>query len=155
MDSAANIRPGDTVKAISLWEPWATLMAFGAKTIETRSWMTRHRGALLICAGLKGDESTKTIPEFAAALGGDWADWQLNFGCAVALVDLDGCIGTRTAAHHRPLAQAIEAERPFGDYSPQRFCWVTKTLRRLKPFPVTGRQGLFSVEMPGFEDWSR
>lgn len=26
------------MKAITLWQPWATLIAIGAKTIETRSW---------------------------------------------------------------------------------------------------------------------
>lgn len=28
------------MKLLSLWEPWATLMAIGAKRIETRSWQT-------------------------------------------------------------------------------------------------------------------
>lgn len=26
------------MKAVSLWQPWASLIACGAKTIETRSW---------------------------------------------------------------------------------------------------------------------
>ena len=32
------------MKCISLWNPWATLMALGVKTIETRSWGTDFRG---------------------------------------------------------------------------------------------------------------
>ena len=39
------------IKLISLWEPWATLMAIGAKRIETRSWRTPYRGWLAIQAG--------------------------------------------------------------------------------------------------------
>jgi hypothetical protein len=38
------------VRALSLWQPWASLVAEGIKTIETRSWGTRHRGPLAIHA---------------------------------------------------------------------------------------------------------
>lgn len=38
------------MRAISLWEPWASLIRTGAKTFETRSWETKYRGLLLICA---------------------------------------------------------------------------------------------------------
>jgi len=39
------------LKALSLWQPWASLMALGVKRIETRSWQTQHRGPLIICEG--------------------------------------------------------------------------------------------------------
>jgi activating signal cointegrator 1 len=38
------------VKALSLWQPWASLVALGVKTLETRSWSTSHRGPLAIHA---------------------------------------------------------------------------------------------------------
>lgn len=38
------------MKAITLTQPWATLVAIGAKKIETRSWSTSHRGTLAIHA---------------------------------------------------------------------------------------------------------
>jgi ASCH domain. len=38
------------MKAISLKEPWASLMLEGKKTIETRVWKTNYRGKLLLCA---------------------------------------------------------------------------------------------------------
>lgn len=37
-------------RALSLWQPWASLIAVGAKTIETRGWSTTYRGPLLIHA---------------------------------------------------------------------------------------------------------
>jgi len=40
------------VKALTLHQPWASLIAYGYKTIETRSWSTRYRGELAIHAGL-------------------------------------------------------------------------------------------------------
>lgn len=36
------------MKGLSLTPPWGTLIALGAKTIETRSWPTRYRGRLAI-----------------------------------------------------------------------------------------------------------
>lgn len=39
-----------TVPAISLWQPWASLMASGHKSIETRSWSTHLRGLVAIHA---------------------------------------------------------------------------------------------------------
>src|ERR671916_581061 len=41
------------MKAISLWQPWASLVIIGAKVWETRSWSTTYRGSLLIHASAK------------------------------------------------------------------------------------------------------
>ncbi len=41
------------MKATTLWQPWAQLVALGVKTIETRSWRTSYRGPLAIHAGLR------------------------------------------------------------------------------------------------------
>lgn len=134
-----------TIKALSLWEPWATLMALGAKTIETRSWCTSYRGPLLICASkrlvVREMLSVLRLPEFKAALvkpGETLSDVppRLHFGRAVAVVDLVCCVPTEQATEH-------DNETAFGDYSPGRFAWVTKNLRRIRPFPVTGHQGLW------------
>lgn len=40
----------EAVKALTLHQPWASLIALGVKTIETRSWKTDYRGPLVIHA---------------------------------------------------------------------------------------------------------
>lgn len=40
----------DPMKAVSLWQPWASAVAEGLKPIETRSWRTSYRGWLAIHA---------------------------------------------------------------------------------------------------------
>jgi len=40
------------MKCLSLTQPWASLMALGAKQIETRSWKTDFRGPVAIHASL-------------------------------------------------------------------------------------------------------
>ena len=44
------------MKALTLWQPWATLVAIGAKKIETRSWKTNYRGPLAIHAAKRIDK---------------------------------------------------------------------------------------------------
>ena len=41
------------MKAITLWQPWASLIVYGHKHIETRSWPTKYRGWLGIHASQK------------------------------------------------------------------------------------------------------
>lgn len=156
-----DVRPGDTVKAVSLWEPWASLMARGAKRIETRDWPTRYRGPLLICAAKRKVvwelEEDLAQPSFRRGLGLPERPTdrrreieELPFGQALCLVDLYDCVPTEALER----LGAIGDDRPFGNYAAGRYGWVTTGLRRVMPFPVTGRQGLFEVTLPGdMEDW--
>lgn len=141
------------MKAISLWEPWASLIAVGAKRFETRSWATSYRGPLLICAakgGLPKGELFDLLadPEFREALfpgtnlelSGMYS--RLKFGGAVCVVDLVAIYrtGDMTPKH-------IGTDEPFGDFSPGRFAWKLENVRAFKePFPVKGKQGLFEVD---------
>ncbi|QAT49302.1 ASCH domain-containing protein [Caproiciproducens sp. NJN-50] len=38
------------MKAITIWQPWASLLACGAKQFETRGWATSYRGPIAIHA---------------------------------------------------------------------------------------------------------
>lgn len=41
------------IPVLSLWQPWATLVALGVKSIETRSWSTKYRGPIAIHAAAR------------------------------------------------------------------------------------------------------
>ena len=41
------------MKALTIWQPWASLIAGGAKQYETRSWATQYRGPIAIHAAAK------------------------------------------------------------------------------------------------------
>src|SRR5437868_804524 len=47
---AAAALEGCAVKALSLWQRWASAMALGWKRIETRHWSLSYRGLLAIHA---------------------------------------------------------------------------------------------------------
>lgn len=40
----------ERIKAITIWQPWASLLACGAKQYETRPWATSYRGPIAIHA---------------------------------------------------------------------------------------------------------
>ncbi len=44
------------MKAITVKQPWASLIAHGIKDIENRSWSTKFRGRVLIHAAAKGEK---------------------------------------------------------------------------------------------------
>jgi hypothetical protein len=41
------------MKALTLYQPWASLIACRVKTIETRPWATKYRGSLAIHAAMR------------------------------------------------------------------------------------------------------
>lgn len=62
------------MKALSVKQPWASLIASGKKTIETRTRSTSHRGPLLICA-TKPDGMARCIVDIIDCRpmrAGDW-----------------------------------------------------------------------------------
>ena len=145
------------MKAISLWEPWASLMRTHAKKNETRSWYTSYRGPLLICASkrkMTKDEIEDLYEDqiFKNALGlQNQTVYQiaiklpsfLNYGNAVAIVNLVDCKNTEQM---RLLELVNPVEYHCGNYAPGRYAWITEPLHTIKPFPVLGKQGFFDVD---------
>lgn len=142
------------LRAISLWQPWASAIALGVKTIETREWVSRYTGPLLIHAAQK--KSTANRELFAGVLtheeihkafylaGLDDYD-RLPFGAIVCAVEMT-CCRTITRNNSKPLP---EHERLLGNYTPGREAWHFESARKFdEPFPCSGRQGFFFVNVP-------
>lgn len=138
------------MKALSLWQPWAQLIAIGAKRVETRSWRPpASLGRLVICSAqrpmkLEADVRDEDIREriaYALRKGGHPIDAGLAYGKALCVVTVTTVCATET------LTRTItEDEQAFGDYRAGRFGWVLGDLRPFTlPFPVCGRQGIFDV----------
>jgi hypothetical protein len=141
------------IKCISLWQPWASLIAIGAKKIETRGWATSYRGTLAIHAAkrkpdmdLLEDEAFVYTLADAGLINFNFGEWELHehflpLGALVAVADLVDCISTDVLCPKISLQ-----EKSFGDYSPRRFGWVLDNIRHLKtPIPLRGQQGLFDI----------
>ncbi len=135
------------MKALTVMQPWATLVALGAKRIETRSWSTSYRGPLAIHASGRISREAAVIcrePPFREALAaGGYGEesgsasnpFGLPLGAVIAvalLVDVQ-----RITRAHAP----AEPERSFGDYTPGRFAWLLDHVRLL-PEPVAAKGAL-------------
>lgn len=136
------------MKVLTLTQPWATFVAAGGKSIETRDWRTAYRGPIAIHAA-------KSVPAWVV----DWArdpeiasllerervqsPLALPRGCVVA-------IARRAAVEPTEIARAgrlvTEREELLGDFGPGRFAWHLRDLSRL-PQPVAARGAL------GLWDW--
>jgi hypothetical protein len=142
------------MKALSLIQPWATLIAIGAKRIETRSWPTDYRGPLAIHAskwlGTDGRVVSAHVADclsccheepYRTALtrSGIESVRDLPSGALVATVRLVGVLRTDSS-----LLRVDFEEREFGDYSPGRYAWLLADVRPLPtPIPFRGMPGLW------------
>lgn len=106
------------MKAISLHQPWASCIADGQKTIETRKWQTHYRGELLIVSTQK--PKLEGFPTGQAL-------------CTVTLYD---CVPMEKK-HCRQSGCA---------YDPDLWAWMLRDIRAITPFPVKGYQGFYEVD---------
>lgn len=136
------------MKAISLWQPWASAIALGIKKNETRKWRTNYLGEIAIHAALKETAELRAIfdgllhdhPEIEAAFKFAKQDdfHSLPFGSVVAVATI------QSSGDIFFYSGCSKVERALGDYSEGRFGWSLKEVKLLKqPVPCAGRQQMF------------
>ena len=133
------------MRGLTLWQPWASLVAHGAKEFETRSWRTKYRGPVLIHAARAKvspylDRDPRFVEEAIQVLG--VADWDtLPKGAVVAVADLTNCVEIPPCFQGTP---AASREVLFGNWAPGRFAWHLRRVERLeRPVAVNGARGLW------------
>ncbi len=73
------------MKALTIKQPWATLIMQGDKRFEFRSWQTKYRGELLIHAGKNVDkEALKRLAKYLPK--------ELPYGKILGKVNLVDCV---------------------------------------------------------------
>ena len=158
----------EEMTALSLWQPWATLVAAGQKLYETRDWGTPFRGPLAIHATGTFPASARGLcawPVFRLAVAGAGfaTPADLPRGAVVAVAELVAC---RRVVRWDPAARVVgwddgthqtlpAEEAAFGDYTPGRYGWQLARIRRLPtPVPAKGHQRLWRWPVPAeLEAW--
>lgn len=151
------------MKALTLKQPWATLVAIGAKRIETRSWQTSYRGRLAIHAA-KGFpkwarlfttgpvcyEAVKSLYPWREAFGRvNSAGEAYPLGVVLATCRLVDVVPTEVVAcRHNVFSVSLTPisaqEEAFGDYSPGHFAWILEDIKPLlEPIPAKGALSLW------------
>lgn len=140
------------MKAITLLEPWASLIAVEVKKIETRSWSTKYRGPLAIHAGKSLKASHMNIawhePFFSALRPHHEESGGIRYfhGCVIATCDLVDCI-KMTPEFIDLIKSAKGHEYDFGVYAVGRYAWILENVKPLeKPIPAKGALSIWEWE---------
>jgi activating signal cointegrator 1 len=148
------------MKALTLTQPWATLIAVGAKRIETRSWGTDYHGQLAIHAakglgpvgGKRGlaEQCRERVfckaLERSAAFYLDGVD-RLPLGAIIAVAILERVSRIDMKLRAQVLSQTITPnEIEFGDYASGRYAWYLENVVPLaEPILCKGALSLWDV----------
>ena len=131
------------MKALSMWQPWASLVIDGRKKIETRSWRAPAWliGVDLAIHATKGN----CDKDLAEECGYDLRVFPL--GAILGVVRVDRCqqftqefyddITLLSSDPHYP-------EGKYGDFYPGRWGWFVTVIEKFPtPYPQRGAQGIF------------
>jgi activating signal cointegrator 1 len=136
------------MKAVSVCQPWASLIVHGLKRLETRCWATPHRGALAIHASKCFPPAARMLclqePYRTLLAGAGLRDWRdLPTGLVLGVVEVLGCTRVPEMEH------IPELESQLGDFGRGQWAWLLANARPLpEPVPCRGRLGLFDVPDP-------
>lgn len=153
------------MKAITLWQPWASLLACGAKQFETRSWATSYRGPIAIHAAARDPRAMfETLPtNIQCAMSPFLVERYLLWdnvprGAVLATAELVNCyrMGIDPKTHRIVLYDSfgnfksvsiISKETLFGDWKPGRYAWEFVNMQMLpEPIPAKGGQRIWNWE---------
>jgi activating signal cointegrator 1 len=149
------------MKALSLTQPWATLVAVGAKRIETRSWSTKYRGEIAIHASKGFPRECRTLcseqPFLRELTRAGWSMPELPTGAIVAVATVLEVLLTGDWLNYADRERMIRlpggrqfpvtpTEIAFGHYGPGRYAWILDRVHQLcEPLPCRGALGLWTV----------
>ena len=156
---------GERVYAITLHQPWATLIALGLKSVETRSWPAPERllgRAIAVHAGRRvvRRPGHRIERELRDRVGRDWSR-AIPAGAVVATAVLAGM--TRVKYVDAMTGHAVHDDStevgcaagvgrtpvdPWGDFSAGRWLWFLAEEQALTdPVPAVGRQGFWHWDL--------
>lgn len=117
------------MKALSVRQPWASLIASGAKTVELRTWTTRHRGPLVIVSSSRPRQNPQALVECPALQ---------PLGALVCIVDLVDC---------RPAVLDVDELRACTRFAdPRTLAWDLLLLERFDgSVRALGRLSLWDI----------
>ena len=144
--------------AITIRQPWSSLVAIGAKKYETRTFAPPPKligQRIAIHAGAKKIDYAELPAMAISALlshgipGLDSLPRGAVIGTAVIAgavqcgeMDGDGFVLIRNATHARLVLPDFFQSDPFGDYSPGRWAWKLTDVERFEnPVPAKGKLG--------------
>jgi len=127
------------MKALTICQPYAELIARGDKRVENREWPTRYRGLLYIHAGKSREWMNDGDDGMEYDYGLRVAD--MSFGAVVAVARLVDCLEydfIMRGMHREKYPWLKDHEHTNGPW-----CWILADVSRVKPVPWRGALGLW------------
>lgn len=141
------------MKAITLFQPWATLLVTGAKLHETRSWRPRDVPAppVAVHASKRWDQAlleiTNSEPfrtylqDAPGVIADKFGQLWLPVGGIVGAVEFGAAVTTEAKSQ-----EIDDVERAFGDWRGGRFAWpVRRSIALPDLLQCRGAQGLWTL----------
>ncbi len=127
-------------KALTVKQPFASLILMGKKKYEIRSWQTKYRGQLVICAAQKFHEGNVWISDKKNIAVDDFVKIftpQIKFPlqCILALAELVDC----------RLMKPSDCPKSMTAFSPNLFCWHLENVTPLETQHIRGVPGIFEI----------
>ena len=144
------------MKAITLWQPWASFIAIGVKPYEIRDWKPPR---WLIGKRIAIHAAKKRVATDEVKWAAGWGATDLPLGAVVCTAILSGAYQCGAVISRVPPAVRIVDEvigsapadyvivDDLGDYSERRWAWHLTDIEPLIPAkPASGSQGFWNWE---------
>lgn len=128
------------MKVISVKEPFASLIASGKKTIETRSFKTNYRGELFIHASGKGI-AKEFMNGFVEKL---IENIDMNYGNIICRCNLVDCILMDEEFISSVKQNLVEYN--CGEYKVGRYAWILKDVEPIYPIFAKGKLNIWNFD---------
>jgi ASCH domain len=122
------------MKALTVKQPWAAVIASGRKKIENRTWPTSHRGPLAIHAGKTPSADARELMEHF-----DLDPAAVTYGAVVAIVNVVDCVAL----------DDLPPELRDDPFAEGPFCWLLSEARIITPIHCKGQLGLWNCPNAG------
>ena len=125
------------MKALTIKQPWASLIIEGYKKYEFRSWKTNYRGKVLIHAGLSNDKTS--LVRF------NGYDLDYKYGAIIGEAEITDCIlvDERLNNELRCINSLVYKESGYLE----KWAWKLDNVKKYnKPIYIKGKLGLWNYE---------
>lgn len=128
--------------AITIYQPWASLIAYGFKEFETRHWQPprRHIGQLIaIHAGKQWGSNQQRWLTAYTRIFPEIGEMPVPLGCIVAICRLVEVVPSELL-----IGTVNPREKATGNFEPGRFGWRLEVVKRAEPpIDAQGKQGIW------------
>ena len=129
---------GGPMKAITIKQPWATLISEGIKEYEFRTWNTNYRGKILIHAGLSTDKEALI----------DMENYNLEYinGYILAEADIEDVIKVDKAFREYLKEKNYIVYKNIIDSNFNGYAFKLTNIKKITPIPAKGQLSLWNYE---------